>query len=140
MKNDISIKEALSRLKKWDEGSKAGRGSLAGRSFTDIVAVARLLTILDEDVNQLFNCLIFCMEKLEEQSKMTTCGYIRDWAGRCNKPCEEGKEFCEIHLQKKCWCCGEQAITHCPVSSSLMCGEPECVSHPHSPTHYKREV
>lgn len=71
---------------------------------------------------------------------MNTCAYINDWAGRCNKPCEERKEFCEIHLQKKCWCCEGQAITHCTESSSLMCGEPECALHPHSPKHYKIEV
>lgn len=59
------------------------------------------------------------------------CGYLIAYVGRCRnkKPCPE-------HKDSKCWKCGQPAVAHCSVASSLVCGVPYCVEHPHEPTHY----
>lgn len=55
------------------------------------------------------------------------CKFDIAWVGRCNAVTSQG-DFCDTHLQKKCWVCGSQADHECSHTGQFVCGAPLCPS------------
>jgi hypothetical protein len=74
---------------------------------------------------------------LQEELKEATskcCKYDICWTGRCNENVVEGTEYCQEHLEQKCYTkgCEEQAEGECHgYSGSMVCGAPMCKNHKH---------
>ncbi len=70
------------------------------------------------------------------------CQFDNSWAGRCNKPSDNG--WCSEHEKLTCSSCGAKAVRSCPESTSLVCGAPLCATCVHDPfarsRHVTREV
>lgn len=57
---------------------------------------------------------------------MSSCEFIKDWAGKCGNDVPEGNRFCEEHQGLECRGCGDQAVETCAETMGLVCGAPLC--------------
>jgi hypothetical protein len=63
---------------------------------------------------------------------MKRCKYDVCWQGQCKNEVVESSEYCQEHLDKKCWKCNNQAVGDCHKYNGLfVCGSPMCLEHQH---------
>lgn len=59
------------------------------------------------------------------------CEFSVAWVGACGQRTVNGREYCRVHLEKKCFSCDKQATRDCDHTSQFVCGMPMCDEHRH---------